>query len=155
MGIKDWLNRKGEEKSASNIVDDLRKLAVVVREDIEQGLVEADRVIGRQKTDEIERSKLRERLTYRKAAVTEAQKRFYKNLTTWSTLSPERVWTEVVLPAIDGRTLMKASESSFEPFVVAIYRVCESAAQQRGQSLRAHTPRIILEVVNKWGDLYK
>lgn len=167
MSIKDWLQRKGEEKSASNIIDGLRPLVAAVRADMNeltnelvsgQSAAMAAMVDGRQPWDadtfaQFEQG--RKRWSSRKAKVVEAQKKLFDDLALWSSLPIERSLNEVVLPALTSGNLVALSEPHYDAVVVAAYRLCEAVARQKGVSLEAHTPPAILQLVNDAGDLYK
>ncbi len=159
MGIKDWLQRKGEEKSASNIIDGLRRLVAAVRAHVNEIMRDAgqsaaiDAVVNDRR--HIALFQGLERWRSRETKVVEAQKKLFDDLALWSNLPPERSLDEVVLPALSSGNLMALSEPSFGPVVVAAYRVCEAVARQKGVSLEAHTPPAILQLVNDAGNLYK
>ena len=170
MGIKDWLQRKGEEKSASNIIDGLRPLVAAVRADMNELMNNELRrvavqtaamgamVDGRQPWDDDTFAQFEQglkRWRSRKIKVAEAQKKLFDDLGLWSSLPIERSLNEVVLPALTSGNLVAQSEPSYGAVVVAAYRVCEAVARQKGVSLEAHTPPAILQLVNDAGDLYK
>ncbi|MBI1990886.1 MAG: hypothetical protein HYS65_14425 [Betaproteobacteria bacterium] len=163
MGIKDWLQRKGEEKSASNIIDGLRRLVTAVRTDINETTNElAGRTVamdamvdGTQPWEadtfaQFEQD--RKRWSSRKEKVVEAQKKLFDDLALWNSLPVERTVNEIVFPALISGSLVALSEQSYGAVVVAAYRVCEAVARQKGVSLEAHTPHAILQMVNDAGD---
>jgi len=164
MGIIDWLQRKGNEKSASNIIDGLRPLVVAVRADVEPAMRSAEQnaalaarlgeVDGPQALAITQSPAFKDWRT-RKANVADAQKKLFDDLAVWSSLAPERALNDVVLPALLSGQLVAQSDPSFGPVVVAAYRACEAAARQKGVNLEAHTPPEILQLVVEAGDLYK
>jgi hypothetical protein len=164
MGIKDWLKKKGHEKSASNIINGLRHLVAAVRVDFEGASGQSNQVAalragleqGR-KFSEAElavQTQAMESWYSRKTKVIDAQKRLYKDLALWSSLSPELSFNEIILPALFSGQFVAPSEPCFEPVIVAVYRVCEVAARQNGVVLEAHTTPEILQIVKDAGDLY-
>lgn len=159
MGIKDWLQRKGEEKSASNIIEGLRRLVAAVRAHVNEVMRDAGQTAAIAAVVDDRRHialfQRLERWRSRETKVVEAQKKLFDDLALWSNLPPERSLDEVVLPALSSGHLVALSELSFGPVVVAAYRVCEAVARQKGVSLEAHTPPAILQLVNDAGDLYK
>jgi hypothetical protein len=90
----------------------------------------------------------------RKANVIETQKKLYQAVALWSSLSLEQSFKEVILPALLSGQLVAPSEPCFNPVIVAVYRVCQAAAKQKGVDLEAHTPPEILQIVKEAGDLY-
>src|SRR5258706_5170245 len=98
MGIRDWLERKSKEKSATNIVDGLRPLVVAVRADVEAAMTGADEtaalaaLVG-QEVDGPQalattQSPAFQQWRNRKANVANAQKKLYEDLAGSSTLPP-------------------------------------------------------------------
>ena len=79
----------------------------------------------------------------------------FQDIAVWSNFPPERSLNEVILPALLSGNLVAPSEPCFGPAIVAAYRVCEAAAQQKGVDLTAHTPQEILQIVRNAGDIYK
>jgi hypothetical protein len=165
MGTSSWLKKKSYKKSAANIINALRPLIVAVREDLEGArgqlgqiaalgaVLEQDGELSQQElTDQMEAANSWRR---RKIKVKKAQERLYQNVALWSSLSPERSFNEIILPALFSGQLIAPSEPCFEPIIVAIYRVCEAVAKQNGVNLEAHTPPQILQIVNDADNLYK
>jgi hypothetical protein len=146
MGISDWLQKKSQEKSASNILDGLRNLVAVVR-------VHVSEAQGGIDVNDPMRAMARWRRT--KAKVIDAQKKLYEDVTVWSSLPPERSFNEVILTELLSGRLVTQSEPCFGPAIVAAYRVCAAAAQQRGVQLEAHAPQEVVQMVRDAGDLYK
>ncbi|MGH9425303.1 MAG: hypothetical protein ACRD2L_03235, partial [Terriglobia bacterium] len=97
MGIQDWLNRKGSEKSASNIRDGLRPLIAAARADYNIGHEEFALIRAGKGSDS---ALLAQRFRSAKERVFEAQRKLYQDITVWSTLPPERVFNDVILPAL-------------------------------------------------------
>jgi len=164
MGVFDWLQRKSNEKSASNIVDGLRPLVVAVRADTEEAMrgAEQNAAVAAQLGEvdgpqalAITQSPAFKEWRNRKAKVADAQKKLFDDLAVWSNLAPERALNDVVLPALFSGQLVAQSDPSFGPVVVAAYRACEAAARQKGVNLKVHTPPEILQLVADAGDLYK
>lgn len=111
MGIKDWLQRKGEEKSASNIIDGLRRLVTAVRTDINETTNElAGRtaamdamVDGTQPWEADTFAQFEQdwkRWSSRKEKVVEAQKKLFDDLALWNSLPVERSVNEIVFPVL-------------------------------------------------------
>jgi len=165
MGIMSWLKKRSYEKSASNIIDGLRPLVAAVRADLEGATGHVGQIAtlgaaleqGRQlsETEVMGQMEAMERWRSRKAKVIEAQKKLYQDVALWSSLPPERSFSEVILPALLAGQLVAPSEPCFDPVIVAVYRVCEAAAKQNGVNLEAHTPPEILKMVKDVGNLYK
>ena len=164
MGIIDWLQKKGNEKSAANIVDGLRPLVVAVRADTEEAILgveknaalaaRLDKIDGPQALA-ITQSQDYQRWRDRKANVASAQRKLHEDLAVWSGLTPERALNDVILPALLSGKLIAQSDPSFGPVLVAAYRACEAAARQKGVNLDTCTPPEILKLVEDAGDLYK
>lgn len=163
MGVNDWLQQKGEEKSASNIIDGLRRLVAAVRTDINETTNELagrtaamDAMVDGTQPWEADTfaqfEQDRKRWSNRKAKVVEAQKNLFDDLALWSSLPVERTLNEVVVPALTSGNLVALSEQSYGAVVVAAYRVCEAVARQKGVSLEDHTPHAILQLVTGAGD---
>lgn len=165
MGITDWLQKKSQEKSASNILDGLRSLVAAVRADVGEAMGDLTQLAAMaeaaergEKPSEAEvtgQLQQNDRWRNRKMGVLEAQKALYKDLALWSSIQPERSLNEVILPALLSGHLVAPSEPAFGPVIVAAYRVCEAAAKQNGVNLAAHTPPDVLQMVQDAGDLYK
>ena len=165
MGIMGWFKKKSYEKSISNIIDGLRPLVAAVRADLEGNTRKLDLIAtlgaaaeqGRElpEAEVMGVTEAMERWRSRKRKVIEAQKKLNYDIALWSSLPPERSFSEVILPALLSGQLVAPSEQCFDPVIVAIYRVCETAAKQKGVNLEAHTPPEILQKVKDAGDLYK
>jgi hypothetical protein len=165
MGITSWLKKRSHVKSASNIIDGLRPLVAAVRADLEEttdqfgqmATLGAAREQGRQlsEAEVMGQTKIMESWRSRKAKVMKAQKKLYWSVAFWSSLPPERGFSEVILPALLSGQLVAPSEPCFEPVIIAVYRVCEAAAKKNGFNLESHTPPEILKMVKDAGDLYK
>lgn len=165
MGIMSWLKKRSYEKSASNIIDGLRPLVAAVRADLEGATVNLGQIdklsVTLKQSGELSGADLAgqmeamERWRSRKAKVIEVQKKFYQDVTLWSSLPPERSFSEVILPALLAGQLVAPSDPCFGPVIVAVYRVFEAATKQSGVNLEAHTPPEILKMVKEAGDLYK
>lgn len=165
MGIMDWLQKKSQEKSASNILDGLQGVVAAVRADVQRGMGQAERLASQaaviEKGGELSDAhalgdlQALQQWRGRKAKVVEAQKKLLEDLALWSSLPPERSLNEVILPALLSGRLVASSEPCFGPVVVAVYRVCEAAARQKGVDLPASTPPEVLDIVKDAGDLYK
>ena len=147
MGFTDWIKNKSYEKSKSNILDCLRPLVAAVRADLDGA------ISGMPNLEQMDEAM--ENWRSRKAKVIEAQKNLYKNITIWSSLPPEQIFNDVILPALLSEQFVKSSESSFGPAIVAAYRVCEAAAQQNGINLASQISPEILQLVEDASDLYK
>lgn len=165
MGVRDWLQKKSQAKSASNILDGLRPLVAAVRTDVNEATGDAGHFAAQaaaleqghdpSEADAMAALKAMERWRNRKAKVIEAQKTLYKDVALWSSLPPERSFNEIILPALRSGELVGPSEPSFGPAVVAAFRVCEAAARDRGVNLEAHVSSDVLQMVRDAGDLYK
>jgi hypothetical protein len=165
MGVTSWLKKKSHVKSASNIIDGLRPLVAAVRAELEGATDQVGQIAtlgaaleqGRQLSEAEVMGQMKniERLRSRKAKVMKAQKKLYWSVAFWSSLPPERGFSEVILPALLSGQLVAPSEPCFEPVIIAVYHVCEVAAKKNGVNLEAHTPPEILKMVKDAGDLYK
>src|SRR5690349_16872063 len=102
MGIRDWLERKCRERSATNIVGSLRPLVLAVRADVEAAVTGAEETaafaaLAGQKVEgpqalAITQSPAFQQWRNRKENVVNAQKQLYEDLTNWSVLPPERAF---------------------------------------------------------------
>lgn len=162
MGIMDWLQKKSQEKSASNVLDGLQRVVAAVRVDVQRGIAHAEQLASQAAVlerggDLVDAGALDQLQQWResKANVVQAQKKLFEDVALWSSLPPERSLNEVIIPALLSGRLVASSEPCFGPVVVAVYRVCEAAARQKGVDLAASAPPEVLQIVNDAGDLYK
>ncbi len=165
MGIASWFMKKSHEKSAAIIIEGLRPLAAAVRADLEGAAGQLGQIAtlgpkleqGGQlsEAEVMDQMKSIKHWRNRKAKVMKAQKKLYWNVAFWSSLPPERAFSEVILPALFEGQLVAPSEPCFEPVIVALYRACEAVAKKNGVDLEAHTPPEILKMIKDAGDLYK
>lgn len=146
MSLIDWLKKKFDEKSKSNIIDCLPPLVTAVRADLEGAFTQMPYPDHMDEAFESRRS--------RKAVVIKAQKKLYENITILSSLPPERIFNNVILPELLSERLIATSDPSFSLVIIAAYRVCEAAAKENGIELASLTHSEILEIVEDAGELY-
>ena len=147
MGFTDWLKNKSLEKSKSNITDCLPSLITAVRTDLDGAM---DQMSHPEQMD-----KALEHWRSRKEEVIKEQKKLYENIAIWSSIPPEQIFNDVILPELFSEKLISISDPSFGPVVVACYRVCETAANNVGVVLSELVSPEILELVQDAGDLYQ
>ena len=165
MGIINWFKNKSHEVSALNIKKGIKNIADVVRIDLELATNNLDNMLSflnnPSQLNELTESETKNQMESlklwreRKVKIVEAQKSLYKDITLWSSYSFEQGFNDIIIPALFSGEIIDKSDPSFEPVIIAVYRVCEEVAKQNGINLEAHTPPEVLRILGNSGDLYK